>query len=110
MRLPVLSDLDPRRATSPIWSIQNIQATYKWQNKFEIYGGIKNVLNWTPNKKNAFLIARANDPFDKNVQFDSNGNVIATPENPYALTFDPSYVYAPNQGIRAFLGLRYYLK
>ena len=110
MRLPVLSDLDPRRATSPIWSIQNIQATYKWQNKFEIYGGIKNVLNWTPNKNNAFLIARANDPFDKNVQFDSYGNVIATPENPYALTFDPSYVYAPNQGIRAFLGLRYNLK
>lgn len=110
MRLPLLSDLDPRRATSPVWSIQNIQATYKWHNKFEIYGGIKNLLNWTPNKKNPFLIARPNDPFDQNVQFDSNGNVMATPENPYALTFDPSYVYAPNQGIRGFLGLRYYLK
>ena len=110
MRLPLLSDLDPRRATSPVWSIQNIQATYKWHNKFEIYGGIKNLLNWTPNKKNPFLIARPNDPFDKNVQFDGNGNVIATPENPYALTFDPAYVYAPNQGIRGFLGLRYYLK
>ncbi len=110
MRLPLLSDLDPRRATSPVWSIQNIQATYKWHNKFEIYGGIKNLLNWTPNKKNPFLIARPNDPFDQNVQYDSNGNVMATPENPYALTFDPSYVYAPNQGIRGFLGLRYYLK
>lgn len=110
MRLPLLSSLDPRAATSPIWSIQNIQATYKWNNKFEIYGGIKNLLNWTPNKKNAFLIARPNDPFDENVQFDSNGNVIATPENPYALTFDPAYVYAPNQGIRAFLGLRFNLK
>jgi len=110
MRLPLLSSLDPRAATSPVWSIQNIQTTYKWNNKFEVYGGIKNLLNWTPNKKNAFLIARPNDPFDENVQFDSNGNVIATPENPYALTFDPSYVYAPNQGIRGFLGLRYYLK
>ena len=110
MRLPLLSSLDPRAATSPIWSIQNIQATYKWNNKFEMYGGIKNLLNWTPNKKNAFLIARPNDPFDEKVQFDSNENVIATPENPYALTFDPSYVYAPNQGIRGFLGLRYYLK
>lgn len=110
MRLPLLSSLDPRAATSPVWSIQNIQATYKWNNKFEIYGGIKNLLNWTPNKKNAFLIARPNDPFDENVQFDGNGNVIATPENPYALTFDPAYVYAPNQGIRGFLGLRYYLK
>lgn len=110
MRLPLLSDLDPRRATSPVWSIQNIQATYKWHNKFEIYGGIKNLLNWTPNKKNPFLIARPNDPFDQNVQYDSTGNVMATPENPYALTFDPSYVYAPNQSIRGFLGLRYYLK
>ncbi len=110
MRLPLLGELDPRKAMSPIWSIQNIQATYKWNNKFEIYGGIKNLLNWTPNKKNAFLIARPNDPFDENVQFDSNGNVIATPENPYALTFDPAYVYAPNQGIRGFLGIRFYLK
>lgn len=110
MRLPLLSDLDPRRAISPIWSIQNIQATYKRDNKFELYGGIKNLLNWTPNKKNAFLIARPNDPFDENVQFDGNGNAIATPENPYALTFDPSYTYAPNQGIRFFLGVRYYLK
>ena len=110
MRLPLLSELDPRSATSPVWSIQNIQATYKWNNKFEIYGGIKNLLNWTPNKKNAFLIARPNDPFDENVQFDGNGNVIATAENPYALTFDPAYVYAPNQGIRGFLGIRFYLK
>ena len=110
MRLPLLSDLDPRRATSPVWSIQNIQATYKWDNKFEIYGGIKNLLNWTPNKKNAFLIARPNDPFDENVQYDGNGNVVATSENPYALTFDPAYVYAPNQGIRAFLGIRLYIK
>lgn len=110
MRLPILSDLDPRKATSPIWSIQNIQATYKWRNTIEIYGGIKNILNWTPNKKNPFLIARPNDPFDQNVQLDSNGNVIATAENPYALTFDPSYVYAPNQGIRSFFGLRYFFK
>ena len=75
----------------------------------EWYLGIKNLLNWTPNKKNTFLIARANDPFDKEVVFDANGNPMATPNNPYALTFDPSYVYAPNQGIRLFLGLRYSL-
>jgi len=110
MRLPLVGDLDPRRPTSPIWSIQNIQTTFKWNNTFEIYGGIKNLLNWTPNRKNPFLIARANDPFDENVQFDGNGNVVPTPENPYALTFDPAYVYAPNQGIRAFLGIRFYLK
>ncbi|CAM4428650.1 TonB-dependent receptor [Flavobacterium terrigena] len=110
MRLPVLGKLDPRADTSPVWSIQNIQTTYKWNDKFEIYGGIKNLLNWTPNKKNAFLIARPNDPFDENVEYYPNGDVKPTAENPYALTFDPAYVYAPNQGIRAFLGLRFTIK
>ena len=107
MRLPLLGDLDPRREYSPFWSIQNIQFTYKKMNRLEVYGGIKNLLNWTPNKNNPFLIARANDPFDKEVVFDTNGNALATPNNPYALTFDPSYVFAPNQGIRGFLGLRF---
>ncbi|WP_130734758.1 TonB-dependent receptor [Flavobacterium sp. J27] len=106
MRLPLVSHLDPRKEYSPLWSIQNIQFTYK-NNSMEFYGGIKNFLNWTPNKNNPFLIARANDPFDKEVVFDTNGNAIATPNNPYALTFDPSYVYAPNQGMRIFIGLRY---
>lgn len=110
MRLPLLGDLDPRSEYSPTWSIQNIQFTFNKFKNIEIYGGIKNLLNWTPNKSNPFIIARANDPFDKNVQFDSNGNVQATADNPYALSFDPSYVYAPNQGIRTFIGLRYTLK
>jgi outer membrane receptor for ferrienterochelin and colicins len=111
MRLPLLGALDPRRANSPIWSLQNIQFTWgKPNSQWEIYGGVKNLLNWTPAKNNAFLIARAHDPFDKNVQFDNSGKVIPTSENPYALTFDPTYVYAPNQGIRAFLGMRMILK
>jgi outer membrane receptor for ferrienterochelin and colicins len=109
MRLPILGELDPRKEFSPTWSIQNIQFTYDGFNNFEIYAGVKNVLNWTPNKGNPFIIARANDPFDENVEFDSEGNVVATPENPYALTFDPSYVYGPNQGRRLFFGLRYVL-
>ncbi|MBT8186112.1 MAG: TonB-dependent receptor [Croceitalea sp.] len=109
MRLPRLGELDPRLEYSPTWSIQNIQFTYKGLEGFELYGGIKNLLNWTPNRNNPFIIARANDPFDKNVQFDQNGNAMATADNPYALTFDPSYVYGPNQGIRGFFGMRYTL-
>jgi outer membrane receptor for ferrienterochelin and colicins len=109
MRLPTLGDLDPRREFSPTWSIQNIQFTYDGFDDFEIYGGVKNLLNWTPNRGNPFIIARADDPFDENVDFDSDGNVLATANNPYALTFDPSYVYGPNQGVRAFFGLRYTL-
>lgn len=110
MRLPLLGDLDPRRPYSPTWSIQNIQLVYDGFKNIEIYGGVKNLLNFTPNKGTPFIIARANDPFDKNVQFNPNGQVIATPDNPYALTFDPNYVYAPNQGIRGFLGIRLTIK
>ncbi|MBX2904661.1 MAG: TonB-dependent receptor [Taibaiella sp.] len=109
MRLPLLSANDPRSEYSPWWSIQNVQLTKKIRPQLEIYGGIKNLLNWTPNRGNPFIIARANDPFDKNVQFDSNGQAMVTPANPYGLTFDPSYVYAPNQGRRVFLGVRYTL-
>lgn len=109
MRLPLLGNLDPRREYSPTWSIQNIQLTYKAPGGWEVYGGVKNLLDWTPNRGNPFIIARANDPFDREVTFDAQGNAVATADNPYALTFDPSYVYGPNQGIRGFLGVRYRL-
>lgn len=107
MRLPLLSYFDIRREFSPWWSIQNIQITKRFRKGFEIYGGVKNLFNWTPNVGNPFIIARSHDPFDKDVQFDNNGNAMVTSENPYGLTFDPTYVYGPNQGIRAFLGIRY---
>jgi outer membrane receptor for ferrienterochelin and colicins len=107
MKLPLLSGTDPRLAESPWWSIQNIQVTKNFNKGLEIYGGIKNLLNWTPNQGNPFIIARTNDPFDKNVQFDSDGQAIVTQNNPYGLTFDPTYVYGPNQGARGFLGIRY---
>ena len=109
MRLPTLGESDPRSDFSPVWSIQNIQFTYDGLKNFEFYGGVKNLLDWTPNRGNPFIIARANDPFDKEVTFDTNGNAVATPNNPNGLTFDPSYVYGPNQGIRTFFGLRYTL-
>ncbi|WP_396602743.1 TonB-dependent receptor domain-containing protein [Algibacter sp. R77976] len=109
MRLPTLGVRDPRSEYSPTWSIQNVQLTYTTKANLEFYGGVKNLLNWTPNQGNPFIIARSDDPFDKNVQFNTNGDVIATTNNPYALTFDPSYVYAPNQERRLFFGLRYTL-
>jgi len=110
MRLPLLGPLDPRKPNSPLWSLQNIQFVFSGFKQTEIYGGVKNLLNWTPNKGNPFLIARTHDPFDKKVQYDANGQVMATAENPAALSFDPTYVYAPNQGIRLFIGVRVSLK
>lgn len=100
MRLPLLNELDPRKEYSPTWSIQNIQLTFGGFKKIELYGGVKNLLNWTPNRGNPFIIARANDPFDKHPEVD----------NPYNLTFDPTYVYGPNQSIRGFLGVRLTIK
>lgn len=110
MKLPLLSTLDPRSPNSPWYSLQNIQLTYSGWKNFEFYAGIKNILNFLPKQNNPFLISRTNDPFDKNVEYNNNGQVLATPENPYGLTFDTTYVYGPNQGIRSFFGLRYNLK
>ena len=110
MRLPLIGKLDPRKPYSPTWSIQNIQFLYDGIKRMELYTGIKNLLNFTPNKGNPFIIARANDPFDKDVKFEQNGQVAVTPNNPYGLTFDPNYIYAPNQGVRFFLGVRFSIK
>lgn len=111
MDLPLLGELDPRPGQSPWWSIQNIQLTFKKSSQLEIYGGVKNLLNWTPWKNSDEpIIARSFDPFDEGVEFNSAGEVLATPSNPNALTFDPTYVYAPNQGIRGFLGIRYNMR
>jgi outer membrane receptor for ferrienterochelin and colicins len=104
MRLPLLGALDDRDPYSSWFSIQNIQLTKTFGDKWEIYGGVKNLLNFTPP---ANSIARAFDPFDRGVEFGADGAVIPTPENPNALTFDPTYVFAPNQGIRGFLGVRF---
>ena len=107
MRLPLISALDPRPARSPVWSIQNIQISKFLSARTEIFAGVKNLLNWTPARNTPFLIARSHDPFDKKVEYETNGQVKSTAENPYALTFDPAYMYAPNQGIRVFAGIRF---
>lgn len=106
MRLPLLGELDDRPEYSPWFSIQNIQLTKTLGKRWELYGGVKNLLNFTPL---ANSIARAFDPFDRGVDFSPNGSVIPTPSNPNALTFDPTYMFASNQGIRGFLGVRFTL-
>lgn len=103
MKLPRLGSLDQRSANSPWYSLQNIKVTKTFKS-FTLYGGVKNLLNFTPS---SLSIARSFDPFDKQVQFDANGNAIPTVNNPQALTFDPSYVYASNQARRFYIGLSY---
>lgn len=97
MQLPTQTTeefIDPRPAESPWWSIQNIQITKK-VNQLEIFGGVKNLLNFTPWRNlGAPLLGNTSDPFGINT-------------SPNNLVFDPSYVYGNNQGIRGFLGIRY---
>jgi len=104
MRLPTLGDLDPRPSYSDPFNILNVQLTKNWNNAIEYYGGVKNILNFIPPSNS---IARSFDPFDRQVVFDSSGNALPTPNNPYAMTFDPTYVYTSNQGIRFFFGVRW---
>lgn len=83
MRLPLLEN-DTRSPYSPWYSIQNIQVTKKFLSGLEVYGGVKNLLNFTP-----------------------AANSINGADDPFGPDFDPTYVYASNQGIRGFLGVRY---
>lgn len=100
MLMPVLEN-DPRPAMSPAFSLWNLQLTKKWT-KFQLYTGVKNLFDYLP----LFPIMRPSDPFDKNVN--SNfGNALL---NPAGLSFDPNYNYAPMQGRRFFVGLRFSLR
>jgi len=104
MRLRVFPD-DYRPEHSPWFSIHNIQATWKPRRRsgsgnqpateIEIYAGVKNLFNFYPKED---VIMRPHDPFDKYANDPA--------DNPNGYTFDPSYNYAPVQGIRGFAGLR----
>lgn len=107
MRLVLAGPMDPRDEFSPWWSLQDLQLSWKLSTQWEFYTGIRNLWDWTPARDTSFLIAGANDPFDRNVQTGPDGEVVPSPGNPYALTFDPTYVYASNQGRRWFGGLRF---
>lgn len=93
-RLPVLPN-DYRPQYSPWFCLLNIQGTKTVRRKMEIYAGIKNILNFIPKDP----IMRAHDPFDKTAEDKIS--------NPNGYTFDPSYNYAPIQGIRFYVGIRY---
>lgn len=97
MRLPTVPN-DFRPEYSPWFTLMNIQLSKKFDNGFEVYSGIRNLLNFVP--KNPIL--RPFDPFDKNVDDLIN--------NPYGYTFDTTYGYAPMQGIRSFIGIRYQIR
>jgi outer membrane receptor for ferrienterochelin and colicins len=85
MHLPVVPD-DFRPPMSPWYTLMNIQVTKTFTNGLEIYGGAKNIFNFIPD-----------DP-------------LYNWQNPFSIQFDTSYNYAPVQGIKGFLGIRYTLQ
>lgn len=92
MYLPVVPN-DFRPEQSPWYAILNVQLSRKFSGGVEVYAGVKNLLNFIPKDP----ILRPFDPFDKNI----------TVDNPNGYTFDPSYNYAPVQGIKGVVGVRY---
>jgi len=96
MRLPVQRN-DFRPEYSPWFLLANVQLTKKFTKGWEVYGGVKNLFDFVPE----YALIRPFDPFDKYVNDPVN--------NPNGYTFDTEYNYAPLQGIRGFLGVRYNL-
>lgn len=81
MSLPVVPG-DFRPATSPWYTILNIQVTHTFRNQFEMYGGVKNVFGFMPR-----------DPLYR-------------PDAPFSDEFDTAYNYAPMEGRKVYLGVR----
>jgi outer membrane receptor for ferrienterochelin and colicins len=102
MRLPTVPN-DFRPEFSPLFNLLNFQATKNWGRGIETYLSVKNLLNFIPQNP----ILHPDDPFDrpggKYWNTDGTPNAIT---NPNGFTFDPSYNYAPMQGIKLMVGFR----
>jgi outer membrane receptor for ferrienterochelin and colicins len=107
MYMPVVAN-DFRPEKSPWVPLLNLQVSYVLdmsRARWEIYGGVKNLLNFVPSIS---PILHSDDPFDRpgGKYFDDDGNPRPS-TNPFGYTFDTVYSYAPVQGLRGFVGVRY---
>lgn len=93
-RLPVVPH-DFRPEYSPWFAILNLQVSKKFSRKWELFAGVKNLLDFVPKDP----ILRPFDPFDRNADDPVS--------NPFGYRFDPSYNYGSMQGIRNYLGFRF---
>ncbi len=98
MRLPILEN-DFRPEYSDTYAIHNLKVSKSVGQQFEFYAGVKNIFNFMPP---ANSIMRPFDPFDQQASDPVT--------NPNGYTFDPAYVYAPNQGVRGYIGAKFILK
>ncbi len=82
MRLPEYDARFERDTESPTYTIHNLQANVSLRPGFELYGGVKNISNYTQ-------VSPLIDPTD-----------------PFGDDFDTAYVYGPMQGRRFLVGMR----
>ena len=73
-----------RPAKSEWYSMQNIRVGKKLSHQLEVYGGVKNLLNWT------------------------QPTPLIDPENPFGEDFDTIYAYGPLQPRRVYVGVRWH--
>lgn len=82
MRLPRYDAPFERDTESPVYTVHNLQANLNPRPGFELYGGVKNIFNYTQ-------VSPLIDPTD-----------------PFGDNFDTAYVYGPMQGRRFLVGMR----
>ncbi|MCU0468007.1 MAG: TonB-dependent receptor [Arcicella sp.] len=99
MDLPLIEN-DIRSARSPIFNISNLQISRRFNNGLQVYAGVKNLFNFLPDNK---IVYQANELSPEQV---ANATVGTFPKGYY---FNADYGYAPMQGIRGFLGVRWHL-
>lgn len=99
MDLPVVPN-DFRPSQSPWFTLQNVQLTQTLKaprGSWQIYLALKNLWDFTPRDP----LLRPFDPFDRTADDPVS--------NPNGYRFDTAYAFAPQQGRRLVLGLRYVL-
>jgi outer membrane receptor for ferrienterochelin and colicins len=99
MDIPLITD-DIREANSPVFNISNLQISRRFNNGLQIYAGVKNLFNFFPEQK---IVYQSNELRPEQIK---NAALGIFPKGYY---FNTDASYAPIQGIRGFLGVRWNL-
>jgi outer membrane receptor for ferrienterochelin and colicins len=81
--LPTYEAPYQRATRSPWYTLQNLQATKQFGMSLSVYGGVKNLWNWT------------------------QPSPLIVWEEPFGDRFDTAYIYGPLQTRRFYLGVRW---
>ena len=99
MDLPLITD-DIRSAQSPIFNLSNLQISRRFNNGLQVYAGLKNMFNFFPEQK---IIYQAKELSSEQIKPSALSNL------PQGYYFNTDASFAPIQGIRGFLGVRWNL-